>query len=163
MRRIKAFLFFGLLFCFVSSIGLYAQSTSTTAPSIPFDMTGFPLWAKDLRRGEIIAFGSFPFTYLVAHFTYDSYRFATNGWDRRYAPKPFNAAGTIEQTQGEKIITLGIAAGGAVVIALVDYAIMRYKRSREQGELRNLPDGTPIINRRPLYGEEDDTTTIGDS
>jgi len=162
MGKIRAFLVFSLLLCFISSFGLQAQSSTTTTSSGQFDMTGFPLWAKDLRRGEIIAFGSFPFAYLLANFAHDSYRFATNNWDRRYAPKPFNAAGTIEQTQNEKILTLGIAAGGAVVIALVDYAITRYKRSREEREIRNLPDGSPIIIRRPLYGDEDDASAGGD-
>ena len=160
MRKTRV-LFFGLLLCFISSLGLQAQSNSTTS-SYQFDMTGFPLWAKDLRRGEIIAFGSFPFAYLVTNFTFDAYRFATNGWDRRYAPKPFNSAGTIEKTQPQKITTLWISAGGAVVIALVDYGIMRYKRNLQEKELINIPDGTPIINRRPLYGDEDDTSAAGD-
>jgi len=159
MRRIKGFLFFGVLLCFISSEGLHAQSAST---SNQFDMTGFPLWARDLRRGEIIAFGSFPFAYFFASFSVDSYRFFTNNNDRRYAPWPFNSAATIEQTQDEKIMTLGIAAGGAIVIALVDYAIVRYRRSREQVEIRNLPEGTPIISRRPLQGEEDHTPDGGD-
>ena len=161
MRNIKALLFFGLLFCFISSFVLQAQSTSTT-DSTQFDMTGFPLWARDLRRGEIIAFGSFPFAYFFSNFGYDTYRFFTHSYDTRYAPWPFNSSATIEQTQSEKIVTLGIAAGGAIIIALVDYAIVRYKRSREQGDLRNLPDGTPIINRRPLYGDEDDISAGGD-
>jgi hypothetical protein len=159
MRRIKAILFFVVLLCYVSSFGLQAQSTST-AGSTEFDMTGFPLWAKDLRRGEIVAFGSFPFAFFFANFGFDTYRFFTHNYDTRYAPWPFTAAAAIEQNQNEKFLTLGIAAGGAIVIALVDYAIVRYKRNKEQGELRNLPDGTPIIIRRPLY-EEDDTPDGG--
>ncbi|MDR1803748.1 MAG: hypothetical protein LBQ94_09100 [Treponema sp.] len=158
MRRIKAFLFFVVLLCYISSFGLQAQST---AGSTEFDMTGFPLWAKDLRRGEIVAFGSFPFAYFFANFGFDTYRFFTHGYDRRFAPWPFAPAASVEQTQSEKFLTLGIAAGGAIVIALVDYAIVRYKRNREQGELKNLPDGTPIIIRRPLYEDEDDTPNGG--
>jgi hypothetical protein len=122
--------------------------------STQFDMTGFPLWAKDLRRGEIIAFGSFPFMYFFANFGYDAYRWSNNGNDMRYAPWPFNSAGTIEKTNDEKLLTIGIAAGGAVLAALIDYGIMRYKRSRLEREQENLPDGTPIIIRKPLYDEE---------
>jgi hypothetical protein len=161
MRRFKTLLFFFLLLCFISPFGLNAQSSSTTG-NTQFDMTGFPLWAKDLRRGEIIAFGAFPFAYFFSNFGFDTYRFFSNGYDTRYAPWPFAPAAAIEQTQDEKFLTLGIAAGGAVVIALVDYAIMRYKRSKEQGEIRNLPEGTPIINRRPLYEDEDDASAGGD-
>jgi len=161
MKRFKTLVFFLVLLCFASSFALYAQSSSA-AGSTGFDMTGFPLWAKDLRRGEIVAFGSFPFAYFFATFGFDTYRFFNNGFDTRYAPWPFTSSAAIEQTQNEKFLTLGIAAGGAIVIALVDYAIVRYKRSKEQSEQRNLPEGTPIIIRRPLYGDEDDTSPGGD-
>jgi nitrate reductase gamma subunit len=114
------------------------------------------MWAKDLRRGEIVAFGSFPFAYFFATFGFDTYRFFNHGYDMRYAPWPFTSAAAIEQTQNEKFLTVGIAAGGAIVIALVDYIIVRVKRSRERAETGNLPDGTPIINRRPLYGDDGD-------
>jgi hypothetical protein len=163
MRRIKGFLFFVVLLCYVSSFGLQAQSTSTTGTAnTEFDMTGFPLWAKDLRRGEIVAFGSFPFAYFFANFGFDTYRFFTHGYDTRFAPWPFTAAAAVEQTQSEKFLTLGIAAGGAIVIAIVDYAIVRHKRNKEQSEQRNLPDGTPIIIRRPRWEEEDYTSARGD-
>ena len=151
--RVKQFSFFLLLFIFVFLSGLSAQSssTNTSAAASTFE---FPLWARDLRRAEIIAFGSFPFMYFFSNFGFDAYRCISHGWDTRYAPWPFNSSGTIEQTQTEKFMTLGIAAGGAIVIAIVDYGIMRYKRSRLERESRNLPEGTPIIIRRPLYGEE---------
>ena len=155
MRKKEAYFFLFILF-FVSFSELWAQSSSSdpSMTSSQFDMTGFPQWAKDLRRGEIVAFGSFPFMYFFTNFGYDSYRYAVNGWDRRYAPWPLKAAGAEETTQREKIITLGIAAGGAVLIAFIDYGIVRYKRNRQERDIRNLPPGTPIIIRKPLYGEE---------
>ena len=152
-----------LFLVFISLSGLPAQSTladpAATASdpamtSSQFDMTGFSQWAKDLRRGEIIAFGSFPFAYFFINFGLDSYRFATHSWDRKYAPWPLDSAASVEKTQDEKIMTLGIAAGSAVLFALVDYGIMRYKRSLKEKESRKLPAGTPIIIRKPLYGEE---------
>jgi hypothetical protein len=145
--------FFLILLCFVYSIRLPAQ-TSQSMESSQFDMTGFPLWAKDLRRAEIIAFGSFPFAYFFANFIHNSFRFARNGWDMRYAPFPFNSAGTIEQTQSQKSLTLGLAAGGAIIFAAVDYGIMRHKRNRQKIEAKSLPEGSPIIIRNPLYEEE---------
>jgi hypothetical protein len=153
MKKIPVFL---LLLCFVYSARLPAQTTQFTQSmdSSQFDMTGFPLWAKDLRRAEIIAFGSFPFAYFFANFIHNSFRFAKNGWDTRYAPFPFNSAGTIEQTQSQKFLTLGFAAGGAIIFAAVDYGIMRYKRNRREMEARSLPEGSPIIIRTPLYEEE---------
>jgi len=150
----KQVLFFLLFFIFLSV--LHAQSTPTDPgmTSSQFDMTGFPQWSKDLRRGEIIAFGSFPFVYFVTNFSVDMYRCVNNDWDRRYAPWPFDAPGSVSKTQDERFMTLGIAAGGAVLIALVDYGIERYKRSVREREIRNYPEGTPIIIKKPLYAEE---------
>jgi len=152
MKKKRAF--FILFFCGLI-INVYSQTRSA---STGFDMTGFPLWAKDLRRAEIVAFGSFPLMYFFANFGVDTYRWSNHGSDMRYVPWPFNSAGTIEKTQNEKFMTLGIAAGGAVLAALIDYGIMRYKRSRLEKELESLPDGSPIIIRRPLYDEEADAS-----
>jgi hypothetical protein len=155
MKQMRAF-FLILFFCGLV-LNVYSQTGNIYA-SNQFNMSEFPLWAKDLRRAEIVAFGSFPFTYFFSNFGFDTYRLAIHGGNMRYAPWPFNSAGTIEQTQNEKLITLGIAAGGAVLVALIDYGIMRYKRNRLEREQANLPDGTPIIIRRPLYDEEADAS-----
>ena len=152
--KIKAVLL--VVFLLVSLSALQAQSGATEPGmnSVQFDTSGFPLWAKDLRRGEIIAFGSFPFVYFLTNFSVDVFRCANNGWDRKYAPWPFDAAGSIGKTQDERIFTLSIAAGGAILIALVDYGIESYKRSKRDKEIRSLPEGTPIIIRKPLYEED---------
>jgi hypothetical protein len=155
MKKTRAF-FLILFFCGLV-LNVYSQTGNINA-SNQFDMSEFPLWAKDLRRSEIVAFGSFPIMYFFANFGFDTYRWATHGNNMRYAPWPFNSAGTIEKTQNEKIMTLGIAAGGAVLVALIDYGITRYKRNRLEREQENLPDGNPIIIRRPLYGEEADAS-----
>ena len=148
-----------LLLLFISLSGLWAQTTppDPKMTSSQFDMTGFPQWARDLRRGEIVAFGSFPFAYFFTNFGVDLYRCGTNGWDRRYAPWPFDAPGSVDKTKQQRIMTIGIAAGGAVLIALVDFGIEMYKRYKIEKDIRNLPQGTPIIIRKPL--NEGDTET----
>jgi len=151
MKKIRTF-FLILFFCGLI-LKVYSQ-TGNVNSSVQFDMSEFPLWAKDLRRAEIVAFGSFPFMYFFSNFGIDTYRWATHGNNMRYAPWPLNSAGTIEKTNDEKFLTLGIAAGGAVIIALIDYGIMRYKRNILEREQGNLPDGTPVIIRRPLNDEE---------
>jgi hypothetical protein len=144
---------FVLVFFSFSAGEVFAQTSSSAGTSTYFDMTGFPLWTRDLRRGEIVAFGSFPFAYFFTNFFYDTYRTAAHGWDRRYAPWPLKPAGSIGRTQDEEFLTLGIAAGGAVAIAIVDHIIVRYKRNKLEEEIRRLPAGTPIIVRRPLDEE----------
>jgi hypothetical protein len=151
MRNLFVFLFF------LAALSCLSAQSSASQPALPatqFDTSEFPQWAKDLRRGEIVAFGSFPFAFFFATISMDLYRSATHGWDRRYAPWPVKPAGSIDMTKDEQILTLGLAAGGAVLIALTDYAIVRYKRSKAERRSRELPAGTPIIIRKPLNGEE---------
>ena len=166
MKRIQVYIYLLALF-FIVTPALHAQtiggsnvsgSNSSTASnpsmtSTQFDMTGFPQWTRDLRRGEIVAFGSFPFAYFFTSFSYDLFRFASNGGNMLYAPWPLKPAGAIEPSQGQKLSVIGIAAGGAVVIALVDYVIVRYKRHRQEAEIQKLSPGTPIIIRKPLYDD----------
>jgi hypothetical protein len=147
--------FFVFLFFLSSFFCLNAQSPSSepALPAAQFDTSEFPQWAKDLRRGEIVAFGSFPFAFFFATLSMDFYRSATHGWDRRYAPWPLKPAGSIDMTQDEHLLTIGLAAGGAILIALADYAIVRYKRNKAEKLSRELPAGTPIIIRTPLDAE----------
>jgi hypothetical protein len=159
--KLKSTIFFFLIFSFLFSASILAAQTSSSSTtndpkmvSTQFDTTGFPQWAKDLRRAEIVTFGSFPFTYFLTTTLFDTYRCANNGWDRRYAPWPFDAAGSINQTQKEKARVIWMAAGCSVLISLVDYAIVRYQRNRAEREIENLPPGTPIIIRKPLYEGE---------
>ncbi|MDR2760040.1 MAG: hypothetical protein LBB78_11750 [Spirochaetaceae bacterium] len=155
-----------LFFVFFSlNIAVHAQTSSsstTIMPSVEFDTSAFPQWAKDLRRAEIVAFGSFPFTILLASFTTDTIRFANNNWDTRYAPWPIRSAGGIEMDSKQRVITIGAAAAGSILISLADYFIVRYKRNKAEKERLNLPDGSPIIIRRP-WPEADTETGVEDS
>jgi len=160
MKKKQVFFFLFVLLFFVTFPNAYSQTTGDAGmTSTQFDMSGFPLWAKDLRRGEIVAFGSFPFMYFFSNFGFDTYRWANHNNDMRYAPWPFNSAGTVGKTMDEKFITLGIAAGGSILIALVDYGIMRYKRNLLEKEKSSHPVGSPEINRRPLFITETETNS----
>ncbi|GHU64681.1 hypothetical protein FACS189447_02030 [Spirochaetia bacterium] len=153
MKPLFSLILICLLFLIHGSVDAQTSNSSANTTSSQFDMTGFPLWAKDLRRAEIVAFGSFPFTYFFTNFSIDTYRYATHDWDRRYAPWPIKASGSFDLSQDEQFRNLGIAAGGAVLVAVVDHLIVRYKRNKAAEQIRNLPAGTPIIIRRPL-GED---------
>jgi hypothetical protein len=109
----------------------------------------WPLWARDLRRADIIAFGSFPFTFFLASTIMDSYRWAQNDGDRRYAPWPVKSAGSVNMTKDETNIVIGAAAGGSILLALADFLIVHAKRSRAEREAAGRPAGDPIIIRRP--------------
>jgi hypothetical protein len=125
------------------------------ANSVSFDMTGFPQWSKDLRRGEIVALGSFPFALFTTTFIMESVRwnaeanmdFSEDG--RRYAPWPFKSAGAVDMSNKEREMTFIAAAGLSVAVALTDFIIVQIKRSKERRRAESLPAGTAIIDRRP--------------
>ena len=150
-------IFFVLMLIFMAALSrdLCAQ-TQAANPSAGFDMSAFPQWARDLRRGEIVAFGSFPFTFFFTSFFVDTYRTATHNWDTRYAPWPVKSAGAVDMTRNQVMLTIGVAAGSAVLIALADHFIVRYNRNRETQEILGMPPGTPIITRRPMYADGPD-------
>ena len=112
-----------------------------------------PQWVRDLRRWEIIAFGSFPFSMFFTTFTVDMFRWSNNSWDNRYAPWPMKAAGAIAMTSNEMEMTLMIAAGLSVAIALTDFFIVQARRRRARLREEALPVGTAIITHTP-WGEE---------
>lgn len=133
-------------------ISLYRQvqaQSKEILPSTEFDTSEFPLWVKDLRRAEIVAFGSLPFTMFFTTFAMDTFRFANHGADFRYAPWPFKSAGGVDMDSRERTQTIITAAAVSVVISLVDYFIVRYKRSKAEEAAASMSPGDPIIIRKP--------------
>ena len=156
-------LFLAILFflIFSSMFDVQAQNLSTTSSSSStFDMTGFPQWAKDIRRFDIVAFGSFPFSMFFVSFTMDMFRWNdANGLDmseqgRRYAPWPLKSAGAYEMTNREYGNTILLAAGVSVGIAFLDMFIVNAKRNKERRRLESLPSGSYEIDVVP-YGEQE--------
>lgn len=91
----------------------------------------FPLWARDLRRAEIVAFGSLPFTLFLSRIGVDTWRWASNDWTSPYAPWPLKGSDAIDMTTGEARMALGLAFAGSACIALADHLILRSRRSKE--------------------------------
>jgi hypothetical protein len=159
MKGMKRFLFFAVLILVLMVPAHHARaqtsSAGTTVTPKVFDTTGFPQWAKDLRRWEIVAFGSFPFTMFASTFAMDTRRWIdANGMDftedgRRYAPWPFKSAGAIAMTNREVETSLIIAAGLSVAIAFTDLLIVQLKRHKERRRAENMPRGNVIINTSP--------------
>ena len=87
-----------------------------------------PQWARDLRRGEIVFFGSLPFTVFFTRTIVDLVRMGSHNWDRRYAPWPFQAAGAIMMDRNEIIMMFSIAASVSLVVSITDHLIVRSRR-----------------------------------
>ena len=91
-------------------------------------LTNAPLWVKDLRRGEIVFFGSLPITLFFTRTFVDLYRMGTHNWDQRYAPWPFQSAGAVTMNTGEILLTFGIALSASLTISIADHLIVKSKR-----------------------------------
>jgi len=145
-----------LLLMAVPALLLPAQTNTT--PSI-FSSDKVPQWVKDLRRWEIVAFGSIPFTMLTATFAMDMYRWGNaNGMDfsdegRRYAPWPMKSAGAVVMESREQEMVFVIAGSLSISIAMTDLIITQIKRSQARKKAEALPVGTVIITKKP-WGEE---------
>jgi hypothetical protein len=130
-----------------------AQETESAAPA-----PEFPQWARDLRRGEIIAFGAFPFTLFFATSIYETWKWGyydNFSWDqRRYAPWPLKPPGAERLNNDEFLAVMGIAAGTAILIAVIDHIIIRVRRSRAAREAARIPQGEVRVNRSPWPPED---------
>jgi hypothetical protein len=162
-----------LLFLLTAIPVLYvpAQTTAATT-SNAFDTTGLPQWVKDLRRWEIVAFGSIPFTMFTATFAMDMYRWQNaNGLNfsdegRRYAPWPIKSAGAVAMESKEMEQTLIIAASLSGAVAIADLIIVQIKRHNARKRAEALPVGTVIITRNPWSAEtppEQDNAEVDES
>lgn len=110
---------------------LFGQNSTkiNTSPE-PWTKDEFPQWAHDVRRAEIVAFGSLPFTFFISTLVMDSVRYANNNWDARYAPWPLKGAGAIDMTEDEKVQTFLFGCIGAIGVTLIDQIIIQVKRNQ---------------------------------
>lgn len=144
---------YGLVFLLLLAAAVWAQAQQTAGNVIvpdPYDADEFPLWARDLRRAEIVAFGSLPFTVFFSTLAMDSLRYAQHEWDRRYAPWPLKGAGAIEMDESQRIAVFAAGVGAALFVSALDHAIVRLRRHREREAELTAPKGDIRIERRPI-------------
>jgi hypothetical protein len=129
-----------------------ASSTGSSAASDKDkDAFEWPQFAKDLRRFDVVAFGLFPFAFLVAGIGYDLMRSAQHGWDSAYYPWPVKGSAAWESKDYGNVVL-----GSAVLslsVAAIDLAIILIKRhaAAKKEEARSRPESD--IRRSPLYEE----------
>jgi len=161
----KKTVFIILIFSLLFIPALQGAAQQTQNQSNEFDNLKLPVWAKDLRRIDIITFGSFPFSMFFVTFATDMVRwYNENNFDfteqgRRYAPWPLKSAGAVDMTSVEQVRTIFIAAGVSVVIALVDLMIVKIKQNNERKRIESRPTGSIEIERRQISASEDENET----
>jgi len=88
------------------------EESSDPAP----EAIDFPEWAEDLRRGEIIFFGSLPFTMLLTNLGYQ-------GIDYLIETSAGNKVTFGTMTRTDQINVLYITMGISLSIAITDYIL----------------------------------------
>lgn len=136
------FLFALTFLIFSSSLIFAADTTSSTS----YDDISFPLWTKDLRRTEIITFGSLPF---VTIWTTAAYSLAVKG--TFHNPLDKSTSGFTEEDQ-KKIIT--IAGGTSLCLGLADLAINLIARSVKKSKQKKAFQPIQVIPLSQLDKEE---------
>lgn len=87
----------------------------------PYEEEEFPQWALDLRRGEVIFFGTIPFTFFVSTLSYDMYIYASNNFDSNFAPALFGNTTPPILTKNEKLQIIAFSVSLSTLLALLDY------------------------------------------
>jgi len=127
----------------------------------------WPPWLWDLRRGEIVAFGTFPFTMFFTTFGMNMVRWQRDSgmsWEQReMAPWPFTSSGAISMTNSQQATTIAIAAGLSVTVAVVDHLIVRFRRNRAARRAEALPAGAVTIIRTPINAPPPDEDEEGEA
>jgi hypothetical protein len=121
-----------------------------------------PSWTRQLRRAEIITFGAFPFAFFLSTFVVDTIRWGSNGWNTRYAPWPIKSAGAIPMEDEQYGMTIGIAVGVSVTIALVDFLILKIRQRKVVKKQEGRMSPPPDIQRKPLFEIQTDDAPATD-
>ena len=102
----------------------------------PYKKGEFPTWAKDLRRTEIITFGSMPFVLLTVSLAYSLGAWAATGFTEN-VPDLFSrttdyslSPEQLEAQRQKDIIIISVSAGISVILGLVDLFINIHQRKK---------------------------------
>jgi hypothetical protein len=98
----------------------------------PYEEEEFPQWMHDLRRAEIIFFGTLPFTILISLQGYEITRYFINDMDPLYTPWPFRSAQAPAYTFEEQMVVIGGAIVLSGLLALTDYIIGKITHREEE-------------------------------
>jgi len=89
----------------------------------PYNQSEFPQWAQDLRRFEVVFFGTIPFSFLYSSTGYSIYTYASHNWDSSYAPALLGNKTPPVLTTDDKLQVLTIALGVSATAAFVDFIL----------------------------------------
>ncbi len=105
----------------VLTVSLVAQEGESEYE--PYRDTEFPGWALELRRAEVLFFGSLPFTLLMSNVGFDLFTYVDNGFNAEYLPLFSPGSGGAPIASEERVYRIAAALTGSLLIALIDKII----------------------------------------
>lgn len=114
----------------------------TISDAEPYNTKVIPQWVKDVRRGEIITLGSWPFTTLLVSLSYSMGMFAIHNWDSSYFRNPFSSSGdgySYKEIRNILLVSAGVSVGIGItdlIVNIVKRENAKKKRNAEQ--LKNI-------------------------
>ena len=139
----KFFLMLSVMLIFTGAVHAEESDAEKT------DEIEFPQWALDLRRAEIVGFGSMPFTTISVTFFYGVYKYFSG--ESNSFPNPFDKNSSYDKHEIFSI--LGLSFGISAVIALADFIIIKVKRWQDRDRLKKIQTNE-IITVVPATEEE---------
>ncbi len=117
MRFVCVFIIFLLL---TSTFPIFGDSLPDYEP---YEEQEFPKWARNLRRGEVIFFGTVPFTFFISGFSFDLYRYAVNDFNPDLAPALLGNTTPPILTNNEKLQIIAFSVSFSFILSILDYLL----------------------------------------
>lgn len=117
MRYIPCFIVFLIIFTAFTAAG------ESLPDYEPYEEEEFPRWALDLRRAEVIFFGTLPFTFFTSTLSYDLYRYAVNDFDSNMVPALFGNTTPPVLTNDEKLQIILVSVSLSAILSVLDYLL----------------------------------------
>ncbi|MBQ3825400.1 MAG: hypothetical protein II811_04630 [Spirochaetaceae bacterium] len=145
-RRITAAI---IALVFACSAVFADDAADSSAEAEPYTKEEFPQWAHDLRRTEIITFGSLPFVLLQSTIIYSFWRYYDNDYSSSYVPNPLaNSSEGAGLDENEQKMLLATSAAISVGLGLIDFTVQlirRYSKKRKAQRLQQEKDKNIVI------------------
>ena len=118
--------------CLLACSAANAAAEAEHVPE-PYAPNEFPTWSQDLRRAEIVFFGSLPFSLFFTFEAYDIGKFALSGFDTLLSPWPLRSGAEIwaGYSASEKGWLIASALTVSLGVAVADYLIAHRPAKRE--------------------------------
>ncbi|MBO4404342.1 MAG: hypothetical protein J5780_03320 [Treponema sp.] len=145
MHKIHKFIFSVLFLIFAVKLPLSAAESTAAEP---YTEDEFPRWAYDVRRTEIITFGSLPFVTIGVTLCYGTYLYM-NGTLNSF-PNPLDKSSDSFSTD-QQLKILGMSLGASCALGAADLIVSLIKHQKQKNKIRRMEENTKKIQIDPYY------------